>query len=360
MTDAMKLGEAFLRQLETTGGMPVAKQLSYLLRPAFIAEPGHTLVWGDFANIEARVLPWLAASPGAEGKLDIFRAVDADTTLPDVYMRTGAALDGRFTAEELWDAYKNDPDGELGKIASGIRQAQGKVPELSLGFGGGVGALVNMAINYGVYFDEDTGREVVDKWRDENRWAVEFWGKHNRHESTGLIGAFNQAIDDPGTIMSCGRVAFVFDPKYLGGSMLCALPCGRPITYASIRRGKFTVTDKDTGKKEEKHGITYHKDYGRKALWHGTIAENITQGYAASVLRRTLVKLEYGETCEWMPPVGHTHDEAMVQCAEDHEVVTTARKHLHDIMVEHEDYDADLPLAADITSSWYYSKSVKN
>jgi len=261
-----KLDGAFLDRLTEVGGMPVSKQLSYLLRPTFIAPKGYTLCWADFANIEARVLPWLAASPEADAKLAVFRAVDADPSLPDVYMRTGAAIDGRFTAEELWEAYRHAPDSELGKIAATIRQAQGKVPELSLGFGGGVGALVSMAVNYGVYFDEATGSAIVEKWRSENGWAGAFWGRYNRHENSGLIGAFNEAIDNPDTIFRCGRVAFVYDQKYLHGTVFCALPCGRVITYASVRRGKFTIKDKDTQKEVEKRGITFHKDFARKAL----------------------------------------------------------------------------------------------
>lgn len=352
-----KLDEAFLHQLGETGKLPVAQQLSYLLRPAFIAPAGHVLVWGDFANVEARVLPWLADTQKAVEKLDIFRAVDTDPSLPDVYMRTGAALEGTYDVNELWHAYKKDPDSRLGRIAASIRQAQGKVPELSLGFGGGVGALINMATNYGVHFDEATGRDVVERWRQENQWAVDFWGRYSKHENTGLIGAFNEAIDNPETIFKCGRVAFVYDPTYLSGTVFCGLPCGRFITYASIRRGKFKVTDKDTKKEIEKRGITFHKDFARKPLWHGTIAENITQGYAASVLRRTLVALEYGRTCSWMPPVMHTHDEVVVQCLEEDQ--QRARKALAEIMVRHEPYDLDLPLAADVTSCWYYSKSVK-
>ena len=60
----MKLDNAFLDRLKSLdanpekqfAGTPVAKKLALLLRPAFIARPGKTFVWGDFSNIEARVL----------------------------------------------------------------------------------------------------------------------------------------------------------------------------------------------------------------------------------------------------------------------------------------------------------------
>ena len=71
--------------------VPVARKLALLVRPALIAGPGKVFVWSDWSAIEARITPWLAASPGAEKVLDIFRANDRDPTRPDIY--TIAAAD---------------------------------------------------------------------------------------------------------------------------------------------------------------------------------------------------------------------------------------------------------------------------
>ena len=38
---------------------PVARTLSLLIRPTFVASPGKVFVWSDWSQIEARVLPWL-------------------------------------------------------------------------------------------------------------------------------------------------------------------------------------------------------------------------------------------------------------------------------------------------------------
>jgi hypothetical protein len=56
--------------------VPVARKLALLVRPALIAAPGTIFVWSDWSAIEARITPWLAASPGGETVLDIFRAND--------------------------------------------------------------------------------------------------------------------------------------------------------------------------------------------------------------------------------------------------------------------------------------------
>ena len=100
---------------------PISRKLSLLIRPTMIAEKGKAFVWGDWANIEARLLPWLTKDPQAEERLDIFRAVDRDKTIPDLYTRTAATLSGV----------------SVDQIDEKMRQ-RGKVTELALGFGGGV------------------------------------------------------------------------------------------------------------------------------------------------------------------------------------------------------------------------------
>ena len=49
-------------------------------------------VWSDWSAIEARITPWLAASPGADKVLDIFRANDRDPALPDIYTLAAADI----------------------------------------------------------------------------------------------------------------------------------------------------------------------------------------------------------------------------------------------------------------------------
>src|SRR6185312_11380576 len=58
--------------------VPVARKLALLVRPGLVARPPKVFVWSDYNSVEARIDPWLAASPDAERVLDIFRASDAD------------------------------------------------------------------------------------------------------------------------------------------------------------------------------------------------------------------------------------------------------------------------------------------
>lgn len=338
-----QLDDAFLDRLAEYG--PIGKTLGMTIRPAFIADKGKTFVWGDWSAIEARVLPWLAASPGAEKVLDIFRTNDADPSLPDIY---------KITAGELL----HKPPAEVTKDE---RQSHGKVPVLSLGFGGGVGALQKMAVNYGVYFDEDASKALVTSWRERNPWAKEFWGafRTNEHgdvtQATGLWGAALQACRDPGTIYTAGRVAYIFDPNYLGGTLFCALPCGRLLTYPDCRVRTRTVKDKETGEEKDVTALWYRKAFGWSALWYGKLAENITQATAGSIMRETLVLLDTYHS-DWLPIVGHTHDEIVGEVEDAPKIVKQARDLLGDRMLHRPAWRADLPLAVEVTSNWYYSK----
>lgn len=318
-------------------GLPPAAKLAQLIRPAIVARPGKVFVWCDWSAIEARVLPWLAASRGSEAVLDIFRTSDADPSLPDIYKINAGKLLGKAPQE----------------VTDDERQSHGKVPVLSLGFGGGLGALQNMANNYRVYLDDVTGKAMVDGWRDENKWARQFWGAHNSKESYGLWGAICSAVENRDTIYEAGRVAYVYDRDYLGGTMFCALPSGHMLSYPAIKWEKREVKDKKTGELVERWQLTFRRAYTRKALWYGLAAENITQATAAMLLRRTLVALRAEE--DWMPVVGHTHDEVVTEVDEAEEA--SAKSVLMEYFTDGFEWTKGLPLAAEASSNWYYTKA---
>ena len=240
-----------------------------LVRPALIAGPGKVFVWSDWSAIEARITPWLAASAGAEKVLDIFRANDRDPTRPDIYTVAAA------------DILHKDPSA-ITKTERSI----GKVATLALGFGGSVGALQRMALNYRIHLDDAEARRIVDAWREANPWAREFWGAHRDGESFGLWGAAMRAWEMPGQITTAGRIAFVYREDYLGGALFMALPSGRLLTYPRPRWRDVDILDKDgkpTG--EKRRELSFRRAHGRAKLWHGTLCENAVQAAAADLLR---------------------------------------------------------------------------
>lgn len=284
------------------------------------------------------MLPWLSASRGGDAVLQVFRESDHDKSKPDIYVREAGGI---------YDAPTEAIDEEKRQI--------GKVAVLSLGFGGADGALAAMAANYGVYLEADFRARIVERWRANNSWAVSFWGAHGQKGSYGLWGAINRAMEQPETVQPVGRVAYVYDRSYLGGTVFCALPCGRLLTYPRIKWEKREVEDKRTGKLVEKVQMTYLRGYGRSALWYGKLAENITQAAAGSLLRHTLVDCR--RELPWMPVVAHTHDEIVTRHDEAESWV--AREALTEIMTREREWHAGLPLKVGVSQNWYYSKAVK-
>jgi DNA polymerase len=311
--------------------VPVARKLALLVRPALIASPGKVFVWSDWSAIEARIPPWLAASLDAERVLDIFRANDRDPTRPDIYTVAAA------------DVLHKDPSA----VAKTERNV-GKVAALSLGFGGSVGALIRMALNYRIHLDPIEARRIVDAWRDANPWAREFWN--------ALWDAAMRAWELPGEITAAGRVAFVYRPDYLGGALFMALPSGRLLTYPRPKWRDVDVLDKTGNPTGEKRSeLSFRRARGRAKLWHGTLAENATQGTAADILRQTVTRIETTPALAWMPIRMTCHDE--IVCEVDEARAEEAKAILRREMLTLPEWAAGLPLQSEENGCRWYTKS---
>lgn len=300
----------------------VMTTLSHMLRPTILAEPGKVLLWADWSAIEGRVLPWLTGKPG-EKKLNVFR----EGKDPYIVNATGIF---------------NVP---YDRVTPNQRQA-GKVAELALGFGGGVGALNAMGANYGLHFSEEEGREVVRAWRRVNSWAEPFWNE--------LEAAAFTARRYPGEPVTVGRVTYEFVPGYLHGALLCTLPSGRTLTYPEA---KVEVVDKPWGPTECITSIKGGRkprageSWPRVGLWRGLLAENITQACAADLLRDSLRWLVLDDQ---LPVIGHTHDEIVLELPEDQ--VAQAAEALHYVMTTPPAWAEGLPLKTEVKHGVRYGK----
>ena len=311
--------------------LPAARKLALVVRPAIIAESRKLFVWSDWNAIEARITSWLAASLGGEAVLDIFRASDRDPTLPGMYVIAAA------------DIFHTD----VRAITTPERQI-GKVATLALGFGGAVGALLDMALSYRIHLEDAEAKRIVDAWREANPWAREFWD--------ALWDAAMGAIDLPGHITVAGRLAFIYRDDYLGGTLFMALPSGRLLTYPRPRWRDVDVLDKDgkpTG--EKKTEMSIRRAHGRAKFWHGTLCENAVSGTAADLLRAVVVRIETNPALSWMPIRMTTHDE--VVCEADAARIDEAKAILRREMLTLPDWAAGLPLQSEESICKRYSKS---
>jgi DNA polymerase len=276
---------------------------------------------------------------GAERVLDTFRASDCDPSLPDNYTIAAA------------DVFHKDAC----TVTKPERQV-GKVVILACGFGGGVGALKDMALSYRIHLEDAEARRIVDAWREANPWAREFWGLHRDGESFGLWGAAMSAWEVPGRITTAGRLAFVYRDDYLGGTLFMALPSGRLLTYPRPRWREADVLDKDgkpTGEKRTE--LSIRRGHGRVKLWHGTLCENTVSGTAADILRATVMRIETNPALSWMPIRMTTHDE--IVCEVDAARADEAKVILRREMLTLPPWAEGLPLQSEESVCKRYTKS---
>lgn len=159
------------------GSVPTA--ISSCLRGCIQAPPGKQLFVADFSNIEGRVAAWLG---GEDWKIEAFRDYDAGTG-PDLYTVTAGMILGI------------DP----GQVDKTQRNTLGKVPELALGFGGGVGAFQSMAAIYNV--------DMADHWPTIQQ-ALDAQFVQKARENWASFGARSGIFEDEWLASEAVKVAW--------------------------------------------------------------------------------------------------------------------------------------------------------
>jgi len=321
---------------------------SVLLRPAFIARPGTLLARGDYSQIEARVNPWLA---GAGWKLDAFRAYDAGTG-PDLYKVAAAGIYGCSIEE----------------VTKDLRQS-GKISELALGFGGGAGALQNMAKAYGLDLPHHPRQPngmpvqlpggpaagsdewIKRQWRKANPEVVGLW----KGLEVAAIECFSQSPgqvvqvrtrDYDGEVMRQVKgVTFRRNSK----CMAMSLPSGRFLFYwwpslkdaetpYGVRRQVYYYAEND------------RNQFAEFSAYGGLLCENLVQATARDIMRDALLRME----ARGVLPVLTVHDEGGAE-VESLDPETAARV-VEQMMLEPPEWTAGLPIAADSSAGRRYVK----
>jgi DNA polymerase bacteriophage-type len=274
------------------------------IRGLIVAQDGKWLLVADYSAIEGRGLAW---SAGEHWKIKVF----ADGK--DVYCATYERAFGL-------------PEGTITK--KDYRRQHGKVMELALGYGGGVGAFISMAAVYGVDLDE-LGRIVPPAMTEKTlEKAEENWGRadeegktfglskesyvacdalkivfRNAHPATVkfwymLEEAARNVINEPGTRKQVGP--FIFDSAPSGKWMRIKLPSGRFLCYAlpKVHAGGQ---------------ISYmswrNKKWSRTKTYGGKLSENIVQAISRDLLGEAIVRCEQNG----YPVVLHIHDEIIAE-----------------------------------------------
>lgn len=268
--------DEFVRMCEMVYG-PAPAVLADLIRGSLIAAPGHELLDVDYANIEGRVLAWLA---GEEWKLDAFRAFDSGKG-PDLYLVAAARI--FHCAPEA-----ARPNRQIGKVA-----------ELALGYGGGKGAFQTMAQTLGLKLADAQAEGIKEAWREAHPAIKSYW--------YALERAAVNAVLNQGSTFTAGAKGREVKFKTSGSFLWCCLPSGRLLCYPYPK-----VLPVDTPWGETKDALTYMTvcdsqarkkakicddpanggDWWRIATYGGSLAENVTQAAARDILAEALVRLD--------------------------------------------------------------------
>lgn len=322
---------------------------SSALRGAIIAAPGTKLVISDLSNIEGRKLAWLA---GEEWKLAAFAAFDSGDG-QDLYKVSYGRAFG--VAPETVE--KDSDERQIGKVM-----------ELALGYEGGVGAFVTMAVTYGVDLELMAERalpaipvlilreaEGVWLWAERQKRTLglaknvyivceslkRLW--RNAHPATvqlwdDLKVAALLAIQNPNTVFKAGpHVSF----DRVGAWLRMRLPSGRYLCYPDPKA--------DGGKISYVGVNTYSRKWSRISTYGGKLAENATQASSRDIMAYAMFAAE--ETGYKL--VLTVHDELMTEVP-DTEAYTD--KELSTILATNPYWAKGLPLAADGSTKYRYGK----
>lgn len=326
----------------------VMELTSNTLRGVIVAPVGKKLVVADLSNIEGRVLAFLA---GEEWKLQAFRDFDAGKG-HDLYKLAYA----RSFGVRPEDVTKDN------------RQV-GKVQELALGYGGGVGAFITFAAAYGIDLEAMAEQAIgaihadimadairaLEWTRQQNRptfglsdfaWLVceafkRAWRAANPAISSfwlDLEGTARQAIMHPGVAYECRALTLRCDSAWLR----IRLPSGRFLCYPSPQ------VDDDGG--ISYMGVDqYSRKWSRIRTYGGKLAENVTQAVSRDVLAWSMPAIE----AAGYQIVLSVHDEIITEAPDRDEFNA---RHLASLMATAPTWAEGLPLAAAGFEAYRYRK----
>ena len=280
--------------------------LSELIRTAFVPKPGCRFIVADFSAIEARVLAWFA---GEQWRLNTFAEGG------DIYCASASKMFGV-------PVVKHGVNGHL--------RQKGKIAELALGYGGAVGALTSMgALDMGM--QEEELQPLVSQWRNSNPHITKFWWD--------VDAAAAKAVKER-TEVVLGNLCFT----YRSGILFITLPSGRKLSYIKPR-----MTQNRFGRESLSYeGVGESKKWMRIETYGPKLVENIVQATARDLLALAMLRLRN----KGFEIVMHIHDEAVLEVPEG----VSSVEEICQIMSEHPDWAAGLPLRADGYECAFYKK----
>ena len=212
------------------------------LKKAIIAPAGYTIIDADSAQIEARVLAWLAEQHDL---------VEAFAEGKDVYKKMAAAI-------------YDKPEYEVTKEERFV----GKTTILGAGYGMGAIKFQTQLKMFGVDVELDEARRIIDIYRRTNDCITRLW----RQAQQALI-SLSRGEESP--LGKDGVLWLVPEESAI------RLPSGLLMRYDDLQ---FTETDK---------GVEFHYKTrkGRTRIYGGKVIENVCQAVARCIIGEQMLKI---------------------------------------------------------------------
>lgn len=267
------------------------------LRSMIVAKPGHRLIASDYTAIQAVVT---AALAGEEWRLEVFR------THGKIYEMCAASITGKTL--QFYLDYKKQTGHHHED-----RNPFGKIPELSSGFGGWIGAWKKFGA--GEFMNDDQIKDAILKWRAASPAIVELWGGQTRNrfrwnetpELYGLEGAAIAAVLTPGECFGYRGIRY-----QMHGDVLYCQPLGdgAPLVYHEPR---LRPAAREWARPWELDlscmAWSSQGGWQREALYGGVLTQNVVAKQSREIQANATVALERAG----YPVVMHTYDEVVTE-----------------------------------------------
>ena len=266
------------------------------IKKAIIAPEGYVVIDCDSAQIEARVLAWLA---GQEDLVQAFR------DRMDVYKLMAAKIYG-IAVDEVTSG-------------AGSQRQVGKTVVLGAGYGvGHVKLQAFLKVQAGVEVSLDEAKRIIDAYRSTSFKIADFW----RRAGDALIALMS------GQTMVVDALGLI---KAVPGKGL-TLPNGLHIQYPDLR----AVSNEETGKRE----LIYTSKGLPVRIYGGKVVENICQAVARQVVAEQMLRVS-----KRYKVVLTVHDAVAIIAKK--EEATEAQEYLEECMSWNPKWAVGLPLACE-------------
>ena len=271
-----------------------------VLKACICAPEGHTLIEADSAQIEARVLAWLAGETGL---------VSAFENGEDVYKKMAAAIYGVR-------------ENEVSKQQRFI----GKTTILGCGYGMGAVKFRNQLKGMGVEVSEEECQIIVRAYRSTHRNITTLW----RRAQDVLMGLY-QGYSNP-----LGRQG-----------VLTVEAVNQAIRLPSNLLMRYDTLEATQGEKGPQ--FTYKTRRGRINIYGGKVVENVCQAIARCVMAEQMLRISKKYR------VLLTVHDSVICCVSDEEV-DVAAAYVAECMQWTPDWAAGLPLTGDVDTGKNYGE----